>query len=225
SLLNRATQLETVAQVGLTTLTILDPTQLLVQVVNLAKERFNLYHAHVYQMDDIDNMLTLVAGSGDIGEKMVEEGWRIALDTSYSIVANVARTGEGAIVNDVKQDENFLANRFLPNTKSELAVPLRIGQRILGVLDVQSDKLNAFNEQDIQIQNILAAQVAIALENARLFAQIERQVKRETLVNKINERIQLTTSVESALQTTVQELAQALQSQQVQVKLHGTSHQ
>jgi DNA-binding LacI/PurR family transcriptional regulator/GAF domain-containing protein len=167
----RATELELVARVSAAASTILNPTELLQQVVDLTKDSFGLYHAHVYLLDEAGETLVLAAGTGKVGRQMVAEGWRIPFRQEQSLVARAARTREGFIVNDVRADPNWLPNPLLPDTRSELAVPLVAGEWVLGVLDVQADKVDHFTEDDIRIQRTLAAQVAVALENARLFEQ------------------------------------------------------
>jgi len=98
----------------------------------------------------------------------------------------------------------------LPDTASEMAVPLIIGDQVLGVLDVQSDRINAFSEEDANIQTTLASQVATALQNARSFARAQQQAARETTLNVISQKIQSATSVEAVLQIAARELGHAL---------------
>ncbi len=167
----RAVELETVSRVSAATSTILETEKLLRAVVELTKRSFNLYHAHVYLLDPDGRHLVLAAGAGDAGEAMVEQGWQIPLDHPGSIVARAAREEEGVIVNDVRAEEGFLANPLLPATHAEMAVPMIAGNRLLGVLDVQADRVNYFSEEDVRIQSSLATQVAIALQNARLYQE------------------------------------------------------
>ena len=167
----RATELTLVVQVGTTASTILDTGELLERVANLTKDSFGLYHAHIYLLDETGETLVLAAGAGAVGEQMVAEGWRIPVDQGKSLPTRVIRMHQGIMVNDVLADPDWLPNPLLPDTQSELAVPLRVSERVLGVLDVQADVLNHFTEDDIRILSTLAAQVAVALENARLFEQ------------------------------------------------------
>ena len=116
----------------------------------------------------------MVAGAAEVGPQMVAEGWKIPFEQEQSLVARAARTRQGVIVNDVSKVPDWLPNPLLPDTCSEMAVPLLVGERVLGVLDVQSDELDRFTGDDIRIQTTLAAQVAVALENARLFEEGQR---------------------------------------------------
>ncbi len=163
-------ELQTVAEVSSAASTILEPGELLQSVVDLTKNRFNLYHAHVYILDEEGKKLTLTAGAGEIGRSMTAEGWAIMID-EQSLVARAARTGEGQLVNDVQLEPGFLPNPLLPDTASELAVPMIVGSRVLGVFDVQSYRVNAFSEGDLATYSTLATQTAVALQNARLFAE------------------------------------------------------
>lgn len=167
----RAVELETVSRVSTATATILEADKLLRAVVELARRSFDLYHAHVYLLDEASAELRLVAGAGAAGDTMVEQGWRIPVDHANSVVARVARERQGVIINDVRASAGFLPNPLLPATRAELAVPMIVGNRLLGVLDVQADERHYFNEEDVQIQSALASQVAIALQNATLYQE------------------------------------------------------
>jgi PAS domain S-box-containing protein len=169
----RAAQLATVASLSSTTSTLLDPDQLLQTVVDLTKERFGLYHAHIYLADESWNTLLLAAGAGEVGRQMVVDGWNIPIDHDQSIVASAARNRESVIANDVVRDTSstFLSNQLLPDTRSEMAVPMIVGQKLLGVFDVQADAAGYFTEEDANVYTTLAAQVAVALQNARLYKE------------------------------------------------------
>ncbi len=169
----RATELATVAQVSTTASTVLDPDELLQAVVDLAKAQFGLYHVHIYLADESWNTLLLAAGAGEVGRKMVTDGWNIPIDHEQSIVATAARIRESVIANDVirDRDSSFLSNQLLPDTRSEMAVPMIVGQQLVGVFDVQADKADHFTEEDANIYTTLAAQVAVALQNARLYKE------------------------------------------------------
>ncbi len=167
----RAAELSTVAAVSTAASTILNPDELLQQVVNLTKERFHLYHAHIYLADESWNTLLLAAGAGEVGKQMVMTGHAIPLDRKNSIVARAARERRAVIINDVRFAEEYLPNVLLPDTRSEMAVPMVIGEKVIGVLDVQADTPNRFTQEDVNIQTTLATQVAIALQNARLYVE------------------------------------------------------
>ena len=170
----RATELVTVAEISTATSTVLDTDTLLQMIVDLTKERFCLYHVHIYLINEPGDALVLTAGAGDIGRRMATSGHSILLSREHSIVARAARTHQSAIVNDVTQSPDFLPNPYLPNTRSEMSVPLIYGDQVLGVLDVQSDQTGHFSNEDVNIQSTLAAQISNAIQNARQYQHIRR---------------------------------------------------
>lgn len=176
-----AFELETVAQVSTAASTILEIDQLLQSVVDLTKASFDLYHTHIYLLNERGDKLMLKAGAGNVGRLMSLEGRDISLQAE-SIVARAARQRQGLIVNDVKKTADFLPHPLLPQTRSEMAIPMTVGDQLIGVLDLQSEKVDAFTEEDLKIQTTLAAQIAVAAANARLYAeQVETAKKLRAL--------------------------------------------
>ncbi|MDX9864244.1 MAG: PAS domain-containing protein [Anaerolineaceae bacterium] len=169
----RAQELNTVAEVATAVTQQTDPLTLLKQVVDLTKERFGFYHAHVYQLNEAGDTLELVSGAGEIGDQMVAETRTISFDAEQSLVARAARTKEGVIVNDVMADPNFLPHPLLPETKAEMAVPMMAGETVIGVLDVQAAGTRRFDQDDAEVLTTLASQVAVALQNARQFEELQ----------------------------------------------------
>jgi len=167
----RATELQTVAKVSTAASTILEARILLQNVVDLTKDNFGLYHTHIYLVDGPTGMLVLTAGAGEVGRRMVSEGRSIPLNRAQSLVARAAREREAVIVNDVRAAPDFLPHPLLPDTRSEMAVPMIAGDHLLGVFDVQHDQSGYFTDEDVRIQTTLAAQVAVALQNANLYAE------------------------------------------------------
>ena len=180
-----ASDLQIVTEVSRVATTILDTEQLLQQVVDLTKERFGLYHVHIYLMGEDKQRLNLVAGAGELGQMMVADGYQIPLTEKESLVARAARTRQGVIVNDVREEAGFLSNPLLPGTRSELAAPLIVGEEVLGVLDVQSDEVDYFGETDINIQTTLALQIAAALQNAAQYQKAQEALAELTKLQRI----------------------------------------
>ncbi len=205
-----ANDLGVVATVGIATATITEAQKLLQEVVDLAKKSFNLYHAHIYLLNESGDTLVLTAGAGETGRQMVSEGRTIPFDREQSLVARAARSQAGVVVNDVTLDPDFLPNPLLPDTRAEMAVPMMVGGKVVGVLDVQSEQVNRFTEVDVNIKTTLAAQVAVALQNSRSFAQAQQEAEREAVLNQISQKIQSAPTVEIALQTAARELGRAL---------------
>lgn len=170
----RARQLTRVAEVSIEAASNLNDEALLKTVVNLTRDNFDLYHAHIYLLNTRTQQLELVAGAGEPGDVMVESGHQIPLDREHSLVAQCARNNISIIVNNVSENEYFLPNPLLPETRSELAVPLVVGEDVIGVLDVQSDKVNFFSEEDASVHTTLAGQIAVVIQNARAYQSLEQ---------------------------------------------------
>ncbi len=174
ALAKRAAELETVAHIGAMLSTVLNSKELIQTVVDVANERFDLYHTHIYLLDDDENTLNLAASAGEAGRQMVTDGWSIPLTQEQSHVAQAARTRSGVKIGDVRKSPNWLPNPLVPNTRAELAIPILIGSQVVGVYDVQCENVNRFTQDDVHIQTVMASQIAVALENARLFEESQK---------------------------------------------------
>ncbi|MBE2201978.1 MAG: GAF domain-containing protein [Anaerolinea sp.] len=184
TLAKQANALAAVAEVSTAAATILQPDHLLQDVIDLTKERFALYHAHIFLLDENQRTLTLTAGAGDVGRQMVAEGRRISFTAQGSLIATVARERQGAIRNYEAEGEGFMPHPLLLNTRAEMAVPIILGETVLGVLDVRAATVNHFDAADLQTFTSLAAQIAVALQNARSFAQAEEAVNRLNILTR-----------------------------------------
>jgi len=225
ALTKRAVELETVAQLSTAISAISDPAEIMQNAVDMVKAAFSLYHAHIYEMQEERQVLILAAGAGEVGAQMVAEGWEIPVEHERSVVARAARKRQGVIVNDITSDPDFLHNALLPDTRAEMAIPVLAGDKLLGVLDVQSEQVGRFTQEDINIQTTLASQVAVALENAKLFQQIQHQAEYEAMINSISQKIQSTNTVESAMQVAIRELGRALGAQRTSIHLNVKQEQ
>lgn len=181
----RALELETVAQVTADVSTNLNLSELLNSVVELSKQRFGLYHSHIYLIDEHMQYLTLTAGAGEAGKSMMARGHRISYNHPHSLVARAARTRSAIISNDVTKEPDFLPNPFLPETQSEMAVPMLIGNALVGVLDVQASVTNRFDEHDMQIKTMLGAQIAVAIQNANMYQKQVEAVEQLREVDRL----------------------------------------
>ncbi len=209
----RAKALSAVAEISSASTRELDIQKMLETVVYLTQRKFGLYHAHVFIYNENADELKLAACGWKEGD--IHEGTHgtaaIPLNQEQSLVARAARTRQAVIANDVHNEPGWLPNPLLPDTASELAVPLLIGDQVLGILDVQADRINAFTEDDANIQIMLASQVATSLQNARSFVRAQQQADRESTLNLISQKIQGATTVEAALQIAARELGRVLQ--------------
>ncbi len=182
----RAAELETVARVSAAATTLLDQDELLQSVADLTRESFNLYHAHIYLLDLEHDLLVLAAGAGDIGRLMRANNHSIDMNAD-SIVAACARTREPQVVNNITFSSDFLPNPLLPETRSEMAIPLIVGDELIGVLDVQHNEADRFDDEDIRIKSTLAAQVAVAVRNAQAFERERRTVEQLKEVDRLKQ--------------------------------------
>lgn len=145
---------------------------LLPLITRLVSERFEFYHVGIFFIDDTRRFAYLQAANSEGGQRMLARGHRLEVGTG--LVGTVAKTSKPRIALDVGADASFFNNPDLPATRSEMALPLSVRGQIIGVLDVQSTKAGAFTENDANTLSILADQVAIAIENARLFGQMQQ---------------------------------------------------
>ncbi|HEY86016.1 MAG TPA: GAF domain-containing protein [Chloroflexi bacterium] len=166
-----ARQIETVVDVSHRLTAILDLSDLLHQVVNLIKETFGYYHVHIYLLED--ETLLMAEGYGQAGAEMKRQEHNIPLTAPRSLVARAAREGQIITVENVRDDPDWLPNPLLPETHSEMAVPVILGGKTVGVLDVQSEKVGGLSATDEDALRPLADQVASAVRNARAFAQAQ----------------------------------------------------
>lgn len=171
---DRTRRLEIVATLGEQLNAILDPNELLNEVVHQIKKHFDYYHTHIYLLDNAREKLVVTAGTGQAGQEMAATGYSISLQAPKSLVARAARSKTIVKADDVQDDLDWLPNPLLPDTCAEMAVPIVREGEIIGILDVQADRVAALDETDASLLRSLANQVAVALTNARLFEQTTR---------------------------------------------------
>jgi putative methionine-R-sulfoxide reductase with GAF domain len=218
---DRTRVIETSSEISRRLSTILDLKQLALTVVEEVQRAFNYYHAHIYLYDEAEENLVMVGGTGEAGQLMLSRGHQIP--KGRGLVGRAAETNQVVLVPDTHADPNWLPNPLLPDTKSEIAVPILTGGRAVGVLDVQHNIVNGLSQQDADLLQSIANQVAVAVQNASLFTQTQRQADREGLVNAISQKIQTASSVEGVLQVLARELGASLKAQRVLVQVGGNS--
>ncbi len=158
------------------------------RVVELIVQFFpNIYHAQIFLTDGDNKYSVLRSSTGEPGRKLLERGHRLAVG-SLSVIGRVTEQGEYVVARDTSTSDVHRRNEFLPDTRSELAIPLRVGEKIIGALDVQSVKPDAFPDDEINVLQTMADQIAVAIENANLYqeslrslAEIERSKRHQTL--------------------------------------------
>jgi GAF domain-containing protein len=166
----RATQLQAVAEVGRAIAQVRDLQRLLPQVTRLISQHFGYYHVGIFLIDEASRYAVLRAANSPGGQKMLARGHKLPVGTK-GVVGYVTGTGQPRVVLDVGIDAIHVATAELPDTRSEMTLPLRTGGQIIGALDVQSFEAEAFDQEDVDVLSTLADQVAIAIHNARMFRQ------------------------------------------------------
>jgi putative methionine-R-sulfoxide reductase with GAF domain len=215
----RTRALETSAQISRQLSTLLDESQIVAEVVEQLRAAYHFYHAHIYLFDAAREYLVLAGGTGEVGQALRAKGHRLA--RGRGLVGRAADTHTVVLVPDVTKAPGWLPNPLLPDTKSEVAVPIAMGDQVLGVLDVQQDVVGGLKQSDADLIQAVAQQTAIALQNARAFAKAQREAQAEALVLQITQEIQSAATPAVALQVAVRELGQALGAQRVMARLGG----
>ena len=179
----RATQFEVLAQVTQAITSVRDLQELLPRITAVISEKFGFYHVGVFLLDGARQYAVLSATNSEGGRQMLERKHRLRVG-EQGIVGNVTATGKPRIAMDVGVDAVFFDNPELPDTHSEMALPLKSGGLVVGALDVQSIEIGAFAEEDIQMLTLLADQVSLAIENARLFAETRNALAEAEAVSR-----------------------------------------
>lgn len=213
----RTRVLEASMDVSRSVSTILDQRQLVAEVVQQVRDAFNYYHVHIYLIDEDTNDLVMAGGTGEAGQALLGGKHKIA--QGKGLVGRAAATRATIIVANVEEEEGWIPNPVLPDTKAEIATPIISGNRVLGVLDVQQNEIDSLTEIDTQLLELVATQIAIALQNARLYESAQTQARRESVANSIGQKLQTAADIESVLQIAAQELGKALNSQRATVQL------
>ena len=173
SLEKRASQFQAVSVTARSIASMKDLDLLLPNITRLVSEQFGFYHAGIFLLDDANEFAILRAANSEGGRRVLERGHRLSLG-SKSIVGYVASHGDPRIALDVGAESIYFNNPDLPETRSELALPLRASGQVIGVLDVQSVETNAFAQEDVFVLSTLADEIAIAIENARLYSEAQK---------------------------------------------------
>ena len=205
----RVLQLETASQVGRQMTSILNIGQLFKQVTDFIRESFNYYHVHIFLVDGARNEVVLREASGPAAATLKEHGLRLRIGQD-GIVGQVAMTGRPLMSNDVSREPCYRAHELVPESRAELAVPLQMGQRVVGVLDVQCNTCDAFDDADVKTLQILADQIAVAMENARLFEEARQRFQAMTALHEISIEIASRLDSQQVLQAILQRAARLL---------------
>lgn len=169
----RARELQTVAKVSAVASSILDIHELIKAVSELTRANFTDYHIFIYLVEEADRTLVRVNNPPEDGSRAVVPGRVIDIHNARSLIAYVAREKRGLIVNDITRTPQFTLAPMLHAARSEMAVPMLLNEKLIGVLDVQSEEINRFTDSDLLVMGTLADLIAVAVENARLYERAQ----------------------------------------------------
>jgi len=203
-----ATLLKAAARAAKNITTILDPYELLQRTVDIICDEFGFYYAGVFLLDDIKEYAVLKAGRGEAGRAMLNAGHKLAIGGNSMIGASIANR-QGRIALDVGVEAVFFENPHLPNTRSEMALPLVINDEAIGALTVQSTEEAAFHDEDIAALQTMADQLAIAIQNSQLHRQAERRSRLLKAANRVGKEVTSILNIEELLPHTVNIICEA----------------
>ena len=218
---NQIAKIQTAAEIARDISSALDLDELLLKTVNLIHDRFAFYYAAIFLVDNTGNNVVIREATGEAGVQMKRTSYKLAIG-SKSVVGFVAGQGEPLLVNDTTKDATYLPHDLLPDTRAEAAIPLKIGERILGVLDVQSMIPFSISPSELNTLQLLADQVAIAVNNTELFAEIQEHLSQHRLLHHITTSAASGTTLEEALTSAVEGLQVTLGGDRVAILLADT---
>ena len=214
----RTRQLATAAEVGRAATSILSTDDLLRRSVDLIRDRFGYYHVSVFLLDDSGRWAELSESTGEVGAQLKARRYRLAVG-SNSLIGWVTGNKQARVALDAAGDEMYSRHELLPDTRSEAALPLLVGERLIGALDVQSHTLNAFNPSDMEVLQVLANQLAVAVENGRLFSQREHVAVLDQRVAALTAKIHGSLTVDAILENAANEMGQVFGARKVVIRL------
>ncbi len=209
----RALQLQTAAEVSRAASSILNLDELLPRVVDLIRERFDLYYVGLFLVEEIPQgredagrWAVLRAGTGEAGQKMIQAGHKLAIG-GQSMIGGCVASGQARIALDVGEEAVRFDNPLLPLTRSEMALPLISRGRIIGAMTIQSAQPAAFSTEDITVLQTMADQLANAIENAHLFQERERRITELAIVNEIGQALSTALDLDELLEAVHQQVS------------------
>lgn len=219
----RANQLLTTSEIAREATTgNLDIDETLKRLVDLVKDRFGFYHSSIFLLDAIGQFAVLRESTGEAGAQLKSKGHKLAVG-SASIIGQTTFKGEPVVVGDVTKEPNYYPNPLLPNTKSELGIPLKIGDRIYGALDVQSVETDAFSQEDINILRILADQLTVTIQNANLYTKTQQTLERHRVLQQVTTTAGQNLTLEDAIRNSVQTLQRIFPQEKISLLIPTSS--
>jgi GAF domain-containing protein len=214
----RTMQLKTAAEISRDVSGSLIVDELLQKSVNLIRDQFDYYHAAIFLVDKNGENASIREASGEIGAKMKSAGHKLKVGSS-SVIGHVTSKGEALVVNDTNRSPIHLPNPLLPETRAETGIPIKVGDRIIGALDVQSRRPFDFSDETVKILQIVADQIAVAFVNSELFADAQERLSQHRLLHHVTTAAASSTTIDEALNSAVQGLQVTLGGDQISILL------
>jgi len=192
--IRKAGQLETAAEIARDTSATLSMDEILKRGVNAVRDRFGFYHASIFLLDDSEENAVIHAATGEAGAELIHQKHSFTIG-SQSIIGTVTQSGVPLVINDINKSDIHHPHPLLPDTQAELGIPLKIGERVLGAMDVQSLEINAFNEDDVSVLQTLTDQISVGIDNARSYQLAQ------TAIEETRRRVQDLTTLSQASQS------------------------
>ncbi len=184
--MERTRDLEVAGEIASEAVGISSASMLLNRIITLIRDRFGFYHVQVFLVNEAARHAELIASTGEAGQTLLNLNWSLPVG-SQSVIGQVTARGETVIATDTGEVGTMhRPNPYLPDTRSEMALPLKSGDLVVGALDIQSTEPNAFRQEDVRIFEVLTNQLSIAMDNVRLLEESRRQVQR---VQELNRRL------------------------------------
>lgn len=220
-LARRAAQLQAAAEVAHAASSVLESEELIWQMVRLICDRFDYYYVGLFLLDASGRWAVLQAGTGQAGREMLALKHKLEVGGN-SMIGWCTAHGRARIALDIGDEAVRFDNPLLPETRSEIALPLISRGRVIGAITVQSTAPQAFSEEDFAVLQTMADQVANAIENAHLFREMERLVHRDRLASEISTKLRGALDLDTVLQATVREMGLALGASEAVIRLSST---
>jgi signal transduction histidine kinase/CheY-like chemotaxis protein len=173
----RALELQAAAEIARDTTSTLSLEELLHRIVTSLKDRFGFYHSAIYMLDATENYVQIQEATGRAGLEMKQQQHKVAIG-SKSVIGSCVANGAPVVINDTTQSPLYYANPSLPDTRSELCLPLKIGSKVIGALDLHANQVEGFTESELTVFQILTDQISVAIDNARAY-QVSQQAVEE----------------------------------------------
>lgn len=184
TLRRRNREIEIASRIGRETAGLMDIDELVTRAIQFISTEFNFYHTQVFLLDDISQNAVLAYSQGEAGQRMLEQGHKIRYG-SPTVIGRTVSTKQPVIVNDTRDPQaGHGFNALLPETRAEIGLPLIVGNKVIGALDIQSTQVNAFSQQDLPVYTLLADQLAVAINKAQLIQQTQERVEQINALNR-----------------------------------------